>query len=115
MGRTGDGGIDGIIKEDRLGLDAIYVQTKRWNSTVGAPAVRSFAGALIEQRANKGVMVSTAEFTADASRYVASVPHKIVLIGGRELARLMIECGVGVTVAETYKVYRVDTDYFGDD
>jgi restriction system protein len=114
VGQSGDGGIDGIIKEDRLGLDAIYIQAKRWAVNVGRPDVQRFVGSLSGQRANKGVMITTAEFTADAKEYVRFTPQKVVLIGGEELARLMIDHGVGVTEAAVYRVFRVDTDYFGD-
>jgi restriction system protein len=115
VGRTGDGGIDGIIKEDRLGLDAIYIQAKRWNGNVGRPVVQAFAGSLIGHKASKGVMISTSEFTADARDYVTHIVQKIVLIGGEELARLMIDYGVGVSEAAVYRVFKVDTDYFGDE
>lgn len=115
VGQTGDGGIDGIIKEDRLGLDTIYIQAKKWSSNVGRPDVQQFVGSLSGQHATKGVMISTSEFTSDAKDYVRFTPLKLVLIGGEELARLMIDHGVGVTEAAVYRVFRVDTDYFGED
>ncbi len=115
VGGTGDGGIDGIIKEDRLGLDAIYIQAKRWSSSVGRPTVQQFAGSLMGRKARKGVLISTSEFTQDARDYTAQIDLKIVLIGGIELARLMIDHGVGVTEAAVYRVFRVNADYFGDE
>ena len=113
VGQTGDGGIDGIIKEDRLGLDAIYLQAKRWDSTVGRPVVQAFAGSLEGHRARKGVLITTGTFSREAKEYVSLIEKKIVLIDGDELAQLMITHGVGVTEVASYVVKRVDLDYFG--
>ncbi|KPV49880.1 restriction endonuclease [Kouleothrix aurantiaca] len=115
VGRSGDGGIDGIIKEDRLGLDYVYIQAKRWDRSVGGPEVRGFAGALEEQKARKGVMISTSTFTQDAYRYVGRIEKKIVLIDGEQLTQLMIDYNVGVAEEQTYIVKKVDLDYFGEE
>lgn len=112
VGKSGDGGIDGIIKEDRLGLDIIYVQAKRWEGTVGRPEIQKFAGALQGQRARKGIFLTTSGFTADAIDYVSRIDSKIVLIDGDTLSQLMIDHGVGVATSATYEVKRVDSDYF---
>lgn len=113
MGRSGDEGIDGIIKEDRLGLDIIYLQAKRWTAgTVGRPEIQKFAGALQGQRARKGIFLTTSAFTNDAREYVSMIESKIILIDGKRLAELMIDHGVGVTALASYEVKRVDTDYF---
>lgn len=108
-----DGGIDGIIKEDKLGLDAIYIQAKRWdNNSVGQPEVMQFVGALEAHRANKGIFITTSKFTNDAINYVSKVKSKIVLINGEELANLMIEYEVGVSTISLYPVKKIDSDYF---
>lgn len=112
VGQSGDGGIDGIIKEDKLGLDAIYVQAKRWDGVVGRPIVQAFAGSLEGQRARKGVLISTSQFSQDAKDYVTRIEKKIVLIDGRQLAQYLIDHGIGVTEAATYTVKRIDLDYF---
>jgi restriction system protein len=112
VGRSGDGGIDGIIKEDRLGLDIIYIQAKRWEGVVGRPEIQKFAGALQMHRAKKGVFITTSAFTRDATDYVSRIDSKIVLLDGQALADLMIDCGVGVTSIATYQVKKVDGDYF---
>jgi restriction system protein len=112
IGRSGDEGIDGIIKEDKLGLDTIYIQAKRWDRSVGRPEVQQFAGALAGQRARKGVFITTASFTPDARNYVAGIDSKIVLIDGEQLAQLMIDHNVGVTIDTVYELKRVDSDYF---
>jgi restriction system protein len=112
VGGTGDEGIDGIIKEDRLGLDSIYVQAKRWQSTVGRPEIQRFAGALQGQRARKGVFITTSSFSSDAIAYAKSLQTTIVLIDGRALAELMIDAGVGVSPAEEIRILRTDEDYF---
>lgn len=112
VGRSGDGGIDGVINEDRLGLDVIYIQAKRWESTVGRPEIQKFAGALQGQRAKKGIFITTSDFTTDANDYVAMIDSRIVLINGARLANLMIDHGVGVTRAGSYEVKRLDSDYF---
>ena len=115
VGRTGDGGIDGIIKEDKLGLDAIYLQAKRWKNTVGRPEIQSFAGALDGVRAKKGIFITTSGFTQDALNYVKGIEKKIVLIDGKQLANLMIEYNVGVSPIATYTIKRVDMDYFEEE
>jgi len=113
VGKTADGGIDGIIKEDRLGLDAVYLQAKRWEGTVGSPVVRDFVGSLVGHAANKGVLITTSRFTRDAVDYAQRIPQKVVLIDGPMLAGLMIDFGIGVSDVATYAVKRLDTDYFG--
>jgi len=112
VGRAGDEGIDGVIKEDKLGLDVVYVQAKRWQQNIGRPEVQAFVGALAGKKARKGVFITTSDFTKEAREYVQSIDHKIVLIDGRQLAELMIDHDVGVTVVQTYKLKRVDSDYF---
>lgn len=115
VGRSGDGGIDGIIKEDRLGLDVIYIQAKRWENPVGRPEIQKFAGALQGMRAKKGVFITTSSFTKEARDYVSRIDSKIILINGHKLAAFMIEHNVGVSAAMTYVVKRIDTDYFADE
>lgn len=112
IGQTGDGGIDGIIKEDRLGLDTIFIQAKRWQGTVGRPEIQKFVGALQGQRAKKGVFITTSSYTADATDYATRIDTKVVLIDGKQLAGLMIDFDVGVAPAATYVVKRIDSDYF---
>ena len=112
VGRSGDGGIDGIIKEDKLGLDAIYIQAKRWEATVGRPTVQEFAGSLEGHRARKGVLITTSKFSQDAKEYVGRIEKKIVLVDGEQLAQLMIDHKIGVTEVANYWVHRVDSDYF---
>jgi len=112
IGRSGDEGIDGIIKEDRLGLDIIYIQAKRWESGVGRPEVQKFAGALQGQRAKKGIMITTSSFSGEARDYVSKIENKIVLIDGAQLADLMIDHNLGVSPMASYEVKKIDTDYF---
>lgn len=112
LGKSGDGGIDGVIKEDRLGLDVIYLQAKRWEGTVGRPEVQKFAGALQGQRAKKGIFLTTSSFSAEAIQYASVIDSRIVLIDGETLAGLMIDAGVGVSKVATYEVKRLDSDYF---
>jgi restriction system protein len=112
IGRRGDEGIDGIIKEDRLGLDIIYIQAKRWEATVGRPEIQKFAGALDGQRARKGIFITTSDFSRDAEDYVSRIDKKIILIDGQTMARLMIDFGMGVTPVSTYEVKKIDSDYF---
>jgi restriction system protein len=115
IGKSGDGGIDGIIKEDKLGLDVIYIQAKRWDSnSVGRPDVQQFAGALQGQRANKGIFITTSRFTKDAQDFAAGIGSKIVLIDGEQLSQMMIDHDVGVSTAATYQVKRLDSDYFSE-
>jgi restriction system protein len=116
VGRSGDGGIDGIIKEDKLGLDVIYVQAKRWDeNTVGRRDVQQFAGALQGQRANKGIFLTTSRFTSEAQDYVSKIGSKIVLIDGEQLAQLMIDHNVGVSPSTIYEIKRIDSDYFTEE
>lgn len=115
VGRTGDGGIDGIINEDKLGLDVIYVQAKRWKDTVGRPEIQKFAGALQGQRARKGIFLTTSDFSKDAYEYTNNIENKIILIGGARLAGLMIDHDVGVSTVSSYEVKRIDSDYFISD
>jgi restriction system protein len=114
--RTGDDGIDGVIKEDRLGLDLIHIQAKRWqDKPVGRPDVQSFAGSLAGQRGKKGVFITTSTFTGDAREYVSRIEKKIILIDGNELARLCVDFKIGVVVQDTYVVKRIDSDFFIDE
>ncbi len=115
IGQSGDGGVDGIINEDRLGLDVVYIQAKRWEGTVGRPVVQAFAGSLEGFRAKKGVMITTSSFSRDAVDYVGRIEKKIVLIDGEQLAQFMIDYGVGVAEVVTYTVKRVDLDYFDEE
>jgi restriction system protein len=115
VGKSGDAGIDGIIKEDKLGLDAIYIQAKRWDSVVGRPEIQKFVGALDGQKARKGIFITTSSFTKDAIDYAKGTTVKVVLIDGSMLADLMMENNLGVTTTMTYEIKRVDTDYFADD
>ena len=115
IGKSGDEGIDGIINEDRLGLDTIYIQAKRWEGTVGRPEIQRFVGALHGKRARKGVFLTTGSFSVDAQDYVSRIDPKVVLIDGWELSELMIDFGLGVTTTATYEIRRVDSDYFGDE
>ena len=114
VGRTGDDGVDGIIKEDRLGLDAVYIQAKRWAAVVGRPELQAFAGSLEGHRARKGVFIATSQFSKEAREYVTGIEKRIVLIDGEQLAQLMIDFSVGVTEVETYKVKKLDRDYFDE-
>jgi restriction system protein len=115
IGKSGDGGIDGIIKEDKLGLDVVYIQAKRWdNNPVGSPDVMQFAGALQAQKANKGIFITTSRFTEDARNYVSQIGSKIVLIDGEQLTTLMIESDVGVSTVSLYPVKKIDADYFDE-
>ena len=115
VGGSGDGGVDGIIKEDRLGLDAIYLQAKRWEGTIGRQVVQAFAGSLEGHRARKGVLITTSQFSPDALDYVTRIEKKIVLIDGEKLAELMIDYGIGVTIDVTYEIKRLDADYFEEE
>ncbi len=112
VGKSGDGGIDGIIKEDKLGLDVIYLQAKRWENPVGEPELHKFAGSLDKKKARRGIFITTSRFTEDAKDYVRQIEKKIVLIDGEMLAELMIDHNVGVAELETYTVKRLDSDYF---
>lgn len=115
IGRSGDGGIDGIIKEDKLGLDAVYIQAKRWENNVSRPEVQKFAGALQGERAKKGILITTSDFTKEAEDYIKTIENKIVLINGTQLAELMIDHDIGVTKVASYELKRIDSDYFNSE
>jgi restriction system protein len=112
IGKTGDDGIDGVIKEDKLGLDHVYIQAKRWESNVPRPIVQAFAGSLEGQRTRKGVMITTSDFTKEAQDYVKRIEKRIVLINGELLANYMIDHQIGVATVKTYELKRIDNDYF---
>ena len=114
IGKSGDEGIDGVISEDRLGLDVIYLQAKKWSGTVGRPEIQKFVGALHGKRARKGVFITAGTFSPDAIAYVEHIDPKVVLIDGRRLSELMIDFDVGVTGIVTYQVKRIDSDYFDE-
>jgi restriction system protein len=115
VGAAGDEGIDGVISEDRLGLDTIYLQAKRWQGTVGRPEIQKFVGALHGKRARKGVFITTGSFSADAREYAASIESKIVLIDGQQLADFMVDFNVGVDSVISYEVKKIASDYFDED
>ena len=117
IGKSGDEGIDGTIKEDKLGLDIIYIQAKRWQAgnLVGRPELQKFVGALAGQGAKKGIFITTSSFTKDALEYVPRNETKIVLIDGQQLAQYMIDYNLGVTSVNSYEVKRMDSDYFGEE
>lgn len=116
LGRSGDGGVDGVINEDKLGLDAVYLQAKRWSNDVGAAEIRDFKGALDGNGATKGVLITTAGFTRSALDEVSrSRNYRVVLIDGVRLARYMIEYNVGVSTAATYELKKIDSDYFAEE
>ncbi|MHB8442761.1 MAG: restriction endonuclease [Patescibacteria group bacterium] len=115
IGRTGDEGIDGIIKEDKLGLDVIYIQAKRWEGVVGRPEIHKFAGALQGQRSRKGIFITTSLFTKEALEYVKAIDNKIILIDGKRLSQLMIEFNLGVSIINSFEIKKVDNDYFIDE
>jgi restriction system protein len=112
--KTGDEGIDGVINEDRLGLDVIYIQAKRWKANVGRPEIQSFVGALAGKKAAKGVFITTSAFHENAREYAAGLHQKVILIDGRRLAELMIEHGIGVAEEHAYSVKKIDSDYFDE-
>jgi len=112
VGKSGDEGIDGIISEDRLGLEMVYLQAKRWEGTVGRPEIQKFVGALHGRRARKGVFITTGSFSAEATAYVQTIDPKVALVDGKQLAEYMIDFGLGVSLARAYEVKRIDTDYF---
>ncbi|MBA3428821.1 MAG: restriction endonuclease [Actinobacteria bacterium] len=113
LGQSGDGGVDGVIREDKLGLDLIYVQAKRWANTVGRPELQQFVGALNGQRASKGVFITTSTFSREAIGFADNVNPRVILVDGKELAELMLDHDVGVTIATRYDIKRIDLDYFG--
>lgn len=112
IGQSGDEGIDGIIDEDRLGLDTIYIQAKKWENSISRPEIQKFVGALQGQRAKKGIFITTSEFTKEARRYVENVENKVVLIDGIRLTDLMIDFNVGVSLQSNYELKKIDDDYF---
>lgn len=116
LGQSGDGGIDGVIKQDTLGLDNIYLQAKRWNeAAIGRPKIQEFVGALQGKGATKGVFITTSKFSQDAMNYAKSLSNlKVILIDGEELAQLMIRYNVGVTTIRTVEIKRIDNDYFDE-
>ncbi len=115
VGKSGDEGIDGIIKEDRLGLDIIYIQAKRWQGTVGRPDIQKFAGALMGKSAKKGIFITTSNFSREAVDFVDKIDSKIILIDGERMAELMTDFGVGVTKVASYDIMKIDSDYFIDE
>lgn len=115
VGKSGDGGIDGIINEDRLGLDVIYIQAKRWEADVGRPEIQKFVGALAGNKATKGVFITSSSFTKEARGYASQVNHRVILIDGPMLAELMMDYDLGVSTKEIYTVKRLDSDYFEED
>jgi restriction system protein len=116
IGKSGDGGVDGVIKEDKLGLEQIYIQAKRWDSaSVGRPEIQKFVGALHGKRSRKGIFITTSTFTKEADEYAKSLETKVILINGQQLAELMFDYGVGVSTESTYVVKRIDNDFFEDE
>lgn len=114
LGRSGDGGVDGLIEDDKLGLDVVYLQAKRWKDPVGPATVREFLGALDQHGAKKGVLITTSRFTKDAAMPLMRSDKRISLVDGTKLAELMIDHDIGVTTIETYQIKRVDSDYFDE-
>lgn len=112
--KTGDEGIDGVINQDRLGLDVIYIQAKRWKHNVGRPEIQSFVGALAGRKATKGIFITTSSFHSNATEYAAGLHNKVILVDGRRLAELMIEHGLGVSEEHAYSVKKIDSDYFDE-
>ncbi|GAH85839.1 unnamed protein product, partial [marine sediment metagenome] len=115
IGKSGDEGIDGIINEDRLGLDVIYVQAKKWEGTVGRPEIQKFAGALQGQHAKKGIFIATSNFSKEAADFASRVDNKIILIDGDTLVQYMIDHNIGVTPFVNYEVKKIDLDYFTEE
>ena len=114
LGKSGDEGIDGVVNQDPLGLDVVYLQAKRYaaENTVGRERIQQFAGALVGQAASKGVFVTTSSFSKGAIEYVQKIPQKVILIDGDELTRLMLQHGVGIRLERTIEIKRIDSDYF---
>ena len=115
IGQSGDEGIDGIIKEDKLGLDVIYLQAKRWEGTVGRPEIHKFVGALHGKRARKGVFITTGRFSEEAIQYVENIDPRVILIDGKLLANLMVDNNLGTATSTVYEVKRIDSDYFTEE
>jgi restriction system protein len=115
IGKTGDGGVDGVIKEDKFGLDLLYLQAKRWSdTTVGSPEIQKFVGALYGKKAKKGIFITTSTFSKSAVEYAAGLDSKIILVDGFQLAELMFEYGIGVSTVSNYALKRIDSDFFGE-
>jgi len=112
--KSADEGIDGIIKEDKLGLDKIYIQAKKWGKQVGRPEIQKFVGALQGKRAKKGVFITTSEFSKDAYDYVNNLDLAVILIDGEKLSQYMVENELGISLKNTYKIYSIDNDYFDE-
>ena len=115
IGKSGDEGIDGIIKEDKLGLDAIYIQAKRWTNPVSRPDIQKFAGALLGKKAKKGVFITTSTFSESAIEYARNIENKIILVDGEQLTKYMVDNGVGVSEITSYKIKKIDLDYFTEE
>jgi restriction system protein len=116
IGKSGDGGIDGVIKEDRLGLDLLFIQAKKWDSnSVGRPEIQKFVGALHGQKATKGVFITSSTFSKEAKQYAEGIERRVILIGGDQLAKLMVDYNMGVSEAETYIIKRINSDFFEDE
>lgn len=116
IGKSGDGGIDGVIKEDKLGLDLLFIQAKRWdNNTVGRPEIQKFVGALYGRKAKKGIFITTSTFSKEARDYAEGLESRVILIDGEQLSELMFDYGIGVSTANSYIVKRIDSDFFEDD
>lgn len=115
IGKSGDEGIDGIIKEDPLGLDIIYIQAKRWENTIGSPEIQKFAGALQGKHARKGIFITTSNYSSEAQKYASGIENKIVLIDGDQLTQLMINHNIGVSLSATYETKKIDLDYFTEE
>ena len=114
LGMTGDGGIDGVIKEDKLGFDEIYFQAKRWQGSIPIHQVRDFAGALLAKKSKKGIFITSSDFTSEAYDFVKKIDSKIILINGEGLARYMYDYGIGVKIQEAYEIKSIDEDYFDE-
>lgn len=115
IGQVGDEGLDGIIKEDMLGLDAIYLQAKRWEGTVGRPEIQKFVGALSGKKAKKGVFITTGKFSDDAKSYPDRIDHRVILIDGDDLVNYMIDFNIGVSTTAKFEIKKIDTDYFNEE
>jgi restriction system protein len=115
IGQSGDEGLDGIINEDRLGLDVIYIQAKRWEGSVGRPEIQKFVGALSGKKAKKGVFITTGKFSDDAESYAEKIDHRVILIDGWDLVNYMIDFNIGVSTTAKYEIKKVDSDYFNEE
>lgn len=112
LGRAGDEGIDGIVKGDRLGFEAIYIQAKKWENPVGRPEIQKFVGALHGKHAKKGLFITTSRFTIESTEYVRNLDVKVILVDGLKLSELMLDYRLGISIEKSYNIYRIDTDYF---